>query len=73
MHVCAQQRQKDEDMKRGQDRTKVCVVAMKGNQVHRDPTSLSNLGDLKPGSKVQVDVRVHTKARTEVCANDDKT
>ena len=47
----AQQGQKDEDMKRGQDRTKVYVVAMKRNQVHSaqgqtmNPTSLSNLGE----------------------------
>ena len=32
----AKRRQKNEDMKRGLDGTKVCVVAMKGNQVHRD-------------------------------------
>ena len=36
VHVCAQQGQKDEDMKSGRDRTKVYVVAMKRNQVHRD-------------------------------------
>ena len=29
-------RQTSEDMTRGQDGTKVCVVAMKGNQAHRD-------------------------------------
>ena len=56
VRVCEQQRQKDEDMKRGQDRTKVCVAAMKGNEVHRDnrctPPHCKDLGDLKPRLKV---------------------
>ena len=30
------ERQKNEDMTRGRDGTKVYVVVMKGNQVHRD-------------------------------------
>ena len=31
-----------------------------------------DLGDLKPVFKVRVDVRVHTKARTDVYANERK-
>ena len=69
MHVCAQQGQKDEDMKGGQDK-RVCGCDEKEPSAQRqtmNPTSLSNLGDLKPGLfKVQVDVHVHTKARTDV-------
>ena len=35
-----------------------------------NPTSLANLGDLKPGLEVCEDARVHTKARTDVCAKE---
>ena len=35
VHACALHGQKDEDMKRGQNRTKVYVVAMRRNQVQR--------------------------------------
>ena len=46
------------------------VVATKRNQV---PTSLSNLGDLKPRLKVREDVRVHTKGGTDVRAKERKS
>ena len=36
VHVCTHTRQKNEDMTGGRDGTKVRVVEMKGNQVHRD-------------------------------------
>ena len=37
-----------------------------------NPTSLSRPGRPKPGLKVNVDVHVHTKARTDVRANERK-
>ena len=74
--VCAgarNQGQKDEDVKRGQDRTKVYVVAMKreadaqGQAVSQ--TSLSEPG--RPETYIcTVDVRVQTKARTVVRARE---
>ena len=40
VHACVQKEQKDEDMRRRQDKTSVRVVAMKGNQVHNEPDLL---------------------------------
>ena len=37
-----------------------------------NPPHCKDLGDLKPVSKVRVDVHVHTKARTDVYANERK-
>ena len=72
--MCAQKGQKDEDMKRKTDRTKVCVVAMKGKpsaQGQRmSPPHCRDLGNLRP--ELKVDVRVHTKARTIVRAKERK-
>ena len=72
--MCAQKGQKDEDMKRKTDRTKMCVVAMKGKPSAQgqpmSPPHCRDLGDLTP--ELNVDVRVHTKARTIVRAKERK-
>ena len=69
--MCAQKGQKDEDMKRKTDRTK---VAMKGKPSAQgqpmSPPHCRDLGDLT--RELKVDVRVHTKARTIVRAKERK-
>ena len=72
--MCAQQGQKDEDMKRKTDGTKVCVAAMREKPSAQgqpmNPLHCRDLGDLTP--ELKVDVRVHTKARTVVRVKERK-
>ena len=72
--MCAQQGQKDEDMTRGtrQDKSvRGCdEEEAKCTGTKMNLTSLSNLGGLKPGFEVDVNVRVQTKGWTNLRAKE---